>query len=167
MSNKSPVPPRSSWVQLTPAAVLWLLAAGFLMLTADLPKDAQAIPLLVGWTTLVLVSIDFLSRLNNSFGQALMRALNPSALKPDHEGGSAWRVASGVLLVVVLIGAFLTVGVLAAAAIVIFGALMFAYPRQLLSNLLVAAGATAGIWLLFSALLGLSLYRGVFFGDVL
>ena len=167
MSSPPPSPP-SRAARLAPAVLLWLFAATFVVLTYRLPPNARTMPVLVGWTTLALTSLDIVTRLASPLGTALMRALNPSGLVPHHDETQTIRgLVTGVGLVVMLIGAFILAGVLPAAALVIFGAIMLAYPRQWLSNILIASGATLGIWLLFAVLLRLTLYRGILFGDVL
>lgn len=155
-----------------PPLVVLVVAAGFLMLTYQLPPAARVMPVLVGWAALVLASIDLLSRTRGEFGRALMKAFNPAGLNRGAEDqaearAGGWPLATGIGLVVLLVTAFLLVGVLIAAPLTIFTALILANRRELISSVLIAGFTTAFIWLLFSVLLRLHLYPGVLFGGVM
>jgi hypothetical protein len=152
-----------------PAAIVWLFAAGFLVMTYPLPEAARSTPLLVGWVTLGLATIDLLSRTGGAFGEGLMRAVNPAGLKERQDTTPHDRRAliSGLCLIGALVVSFIFLGVLPTTALIVFGALMSAYRTQIVMNAVIAAGATLGVWLLFSALLRLQLYPGLAFGGVL
>ena len=157
------------WTHYLPPAVVLVITTGFLIMTYHLPPAARAMPLLVGWAALAFSIIDLVSRNGNNFGKVLMRALNPAGLTTaleEQAEASAGRGAllTGIGLVLLLVVAFILVGVLVAAPVMIFTALMIAYRRQLVSNLVIAAVATGVIWILFSVLLRLQLYPGVLFG---
>jgi len=153
-------------IRYLPALIVWLFAAGFLGLTYQLPEAARATPSLVGWVTLGLATLDLVSRTGGELGVALMRAVNPAGLadRADNHPVTRKDLASGIGLIVALVASFLVLGVLPTTAIIIFGALMLAYRSQWITNAIVAAGATAGVWLLFAVLLGLQLYPGLAFG---
>jgi hypothetical protein len=157
------------WTRYLPPLVVLAVTAGFLVLTYRLPPAARAMPVLVGWAALVLASIDLVSRTHGRFGHALMKALNPAGLKEEEAEAPAgvWALATGIGLVVLLLTAFLLLGVLIAAPLTIFTALIVANRRELISSLLIAGGATAIIWLLFSVLLRLHLYPGLLFGGAM
>lgn len=160
------------WTHYLPPLVVLAVVAGFLAMTYQLPPAARTMPSLVGWAALALVGIDLLSRTGGPFGRALMRSLNPSGLKLGAEEqaeapAGRWPLLTGIGLVVLLVVAFLLVGVLVAAPLLIFTALMVAYRREVISNIAIAAVTTGVIWLLFSVLLRLHLYPGVLFGGAL
>ncbi|MGC1300764.1 MAG: tripartite tricarboxylate transporter TctB family protein [Caulobacteraceae bacterium] len=160
---------RPDVLRFLPAAVCWLFSAGFLAMTYTLPPAARAMPLMVGWCTLGLATLDMASRLKGKLGEALMRTLNPAGLKPEPPDTVSGRYAllSGIGLVVLLVTAFLLFGALVAAPVLIFAALMIANRKEWLLSLAIAAGSTLVIWLLFSVLLRLQLYPGVLFGGSL
>jgi len=158
------------WVHYLPALFAWLFAVGFLVLTYRLPPIARAMPVLVGWATLGLASLDLISRTGGAFGQGLMRALNPSGLKLQGDADTLeprFGLKSGIGMVVLLVVGFLSIGILLAAPLVIFIALMLANRREPLLSAAIAAGATLVIWLLFAVLLRLQLYPGLIFGGAL
>jgi len=156
-------------IRYLPAAIVWLFAAGFLALTYQLPEATRATPSLVGWVTLGLATLDILSRTGGELGAALMRAVNPAGLKdrPENQPVTHKDLASGIGLIVALVSSFVILGVLPTTAIIIFGALMIAYRAQWITNAIIAAGATLGVWLLFAVLLRLQLFPGLAFGGVL
>ncbi len=159
----------SPLVHYVPALVVWLFTVGFLVMTYQLPVAARSTPGLVGWVTLGLASLDLLSRTGGDFGRGLMRAVNPAGLndRPDKVDHTRIDLLSGLGLICCLVVSFIVFGVLPATAIVIFGALAFAYRTQLLMDAAIAAAATLGVWLLFAMLLRLQLYPGLAFGGVL
>jgi len=156
-------------IRYVPAVIVWLFAAVFLALTYQLPEAARATPALVGWVTLTLATLDLISRTGGEFGAALMRAVNPAGLqdRPENQPVTQKDLASGIGLIVALVISFLVLGVLPTTAIIIFGALMLAYRTQWITNAVIAAGATLGVWLLFAMLLRLQLFPGLAFGGVL
>jgi hypothetical protein len=160
------------WTHYLPPILVLAVVTGFLVMTYQLPPAARSMPSLVGWAGLALALIDLVSRTGGAFGEALMKALNPAGLKLGEEEraeapAGLWPLVTGIGLVVLLVAAFLLVGVLIAAPLLIFTALMVANRRQPISSILIAAAATAVIWLLFSVLLRLHLYPGVLFGGAL
>ncbi len=65
--------------------VIWLVTAAFIIAAYRLGPVARAMPLLVGWITLVLVTLDIVARTDTAAGRALTSALNPAhrfRLKP-------------------------------------------------------------------------------------
>jgi len=152
-----------------PAVVAWLFAAGFLVLTYQLPLSARSTPALVGWITLGLATVDILSRTGGEFGPALMRAVNPAGLKPrsDAPTHTTADLVTGIGLIAVLVALFIVVGVLPTTALFTFGALTLAYRSELIRNAAIAGAATLGVWLLFAILLRLQLYPGLLFGGML
>ncbi len=160
---------RPDIVRFLPAAFCWLFAAAFLAMTYTLPANARAMPLLVGWGTLGLATLDLASRLRNKAGEALMRALNPAGLKPEPPDTISGRYALliGIGLVVLLVTSFLLLGALIAAPLLIFTALMVGDRKQWKLSLAITAGSTLVIWLLFAVLLRLQLYPGLLFGGSL
>lgn len=152
-----------------PAVVVWLFAAGFLVLTYQLPASARATPSLVGWITLGLATIDVVSRTGGEFGTTIMRAVNPAGLKdrPETQSHTTMDLVTGIGLIAVLVVLFLVIGVLPTTALFTFGALTLAYRSQLIRNAAIAAAATLGVWLLFAVLLRLQLYPGLAFGGTL
>jgi hypothetical protein len=160
---------RRDMLRYLPALFCWLFAAGFLVMTYALPPVARSMPALVGWATLVLATLDLLSRMKGKLGEGLMRALNPSGLKPEGPPATSGRYAllTGIGLVVLLVTAFLLLGALIAAPLLILSALMIANRKEWLLSLAIAAGSTLVIWLLFAVLLRLQLYPGLLFGGSL
>ncbi len=160
------------WTSYLAPLVFLGVAAGFLVLTYQLPPAARDMPVLVGWATLVLALVDLVSRTGGELGRTLMRALNPSGLKPSAEAkaeapSGRFAVISGIGLVVLLIVAFILTGVLIAAPLVIFTALVIADRREIVLSAVIAAVTTLSIWLVFSLLLRLHLYPGFLFGSAL
>jgi len=150
-----------------PALGLLLLTIGYLATAYGYSPDARAVPSGVAWVMLVLVILDLISRTRTSIGTTLMHWLNPAgdpeAMK-DHKRYPVLRQVGAVLWIGAFAAAMLFIGILYAVPLYVFASLYFRGGRPLIVAAAVSAGATAMIWTLFVAVLGLQLYPGMLFG---
>jgi len=150
-----------------PASGLLLLTIGYLATAYGYSPDARAVPSGVAWVMLVLVILDLISRTRTSIGTTLMHWLNPAgdpeAMK-DHKRYPVLRQVGAVLWIGAFAAAMLFIGILYAVPLYVFASLYFRGGRPLIVAAAVSAGATAMIWTLFVAVLGLQLYPGMLFG---
>ena len=152
-----------------PALGLLLITIGYLATAYNYAPDARAVPAGVAWVMLVLVILDLVSRTRTSVGQTLMHWLNPAgdpeAMK-EHKRYPALKQIGAVLWIAGFAAAMLLIGILYAVPLYVFASLYLRGGRPLVLALAVSAGATAMIWTLFVAVLGLELYPGMLFGGV-
>lgn len=151
---------------LLPPAVMWLLSAGYLAMAYGFPPEARMVPVLIGWSMLVLSALDLLSRLSIPAGRLVARALNPSLLQeplPDSSAGQWPRQTVAVVAVVVLALGLLLLGVMIAVPLFMLPAMRFGAGRKWWSSLLGAAAMALLMWAVFARLLGLDLYPGLLF----
>jgi hypothetical protein len=152
-----------------PAIGLLVLTIGYLITAYGYPPDARAVPAGVAWVMLALVILDLLSRTRTQFGMTLMHWLNPAgdpAAMKEHKRYPVLKQIGAVLWIAGFAAAMLLIGILYAVPLYVFASLYFRGGRPLLLAVAVSAGATAMIWALFVAVLGLQLYPGMLFGGV-
>ena len=150
-----------------PALGLLILTIGYLATAYGYPPDARAVPAGVAWVMLALVILDLVSRTRTPLGNTLMHWLNPAgdpeAMK-DHKRYPVLKQVGAALWVGGFATAMLLIGILYAVPLYVFASLYFRGGRSLILAAAVSAGATAMIWTLFVAVLGLQLYPGMLFG---
>src|SRR4029077_20830565 len=128
---------------------------------------ARAGPAGVAWVMLVLVILDLVSRTRTKAGTVLMHWLNPAGDADkmlEHKRYPALKQIGAVLWVAGFAAAMVLIGILYAVPLYVFASLYFRGGRPLILAVAVSAGATAMIWTLFVAVLGLQLYPGMLFG---
>jgi hypothetical protein len=156
---------RYDWVFPT---LVFLLAFGFLVKSYALSSGTGEVPTLIGWTTLVVTSIDLLSRLQMPAAEALARVLNSNVRKRPAEEvedrTSNRRVVMAVAGIVTLVAGLVLVGVLYTVPTFLFIALFWGGNRRLAASLLLAAAVTGLLWGIFTGLLRLELYPGLLLG---
>jgi hypothetical protein len=144
-----------------PAASLAVFTAIFLAMAYGYPSQARAFPVAVAWVTLVLVTLDIVSRTETKAGAAVLSRLNPGTAAPDPRplggqfGAAAWLAVFALTLVLI--------GILYTVPLYVFASLRFRGSRSWSTCLWIAALVTGGIWLLFAIVLRLELYPGYFF----
>jgi hypothetical protein len=150
-----------------PAAALWVVTAIYLAIAYRYKPMVRAFPAGVAWIMLVLLSLDLASRSETRLGAAIMRWLNPAAVRPEPtppQSDTTRRQVSAILWLAGFTGLLLLVGILAAVPIYVCAALRWRAQQSYGACLAGAAGATLFIWLLFSVLLRIGLYPGLVFG---
>jgi hypothetical protein len=149
-----------------PAVGLLALTILYLTTAYQYSPDARAVPAGVAWVMLILVFLDLISRTRTAVGMTLMHWLNPAG-DPDklseRKHYTAMKQIGAVLWIAGFAAAMVLIGILYAVPLYVFSSLYFRGRRSLLLAAGVATGATAMIWLLFVAVLGLELYPGMIF----
>ncbi len=151
-----------------PALGLLVLTILYLATAYNYAPDARAVPAGVAWVMLVLVILDLISRTRTKAGMALMHSLNPAGdadKMAEHKRYPALKQIGAVVWVAGFAAAMVLIGILYAVPLYVFASLYVRGRRPLLFALSVSAAATAMIWLLFVAVLGLELYPGALFSE--
>jgi Tripartite tricarboxylate transporter TctB family len=136
--------------------LVWLLALGFLIEAHGFSPAAAAVPLLIGWTTLVLTSLDLFSEIRR-------RPTDTDVADTETRVPPA-RAAVAVSGIVLLIAGMTLVGILPSVPVFILIALRWGGRRSLTTSLLTALILTGLLWGTFAGLMRLDLYPGLFFG---
>jgi hypothetical protein len=146
---------------------LGLVAITVLYLATAYSYDARAreIPVAVGWVMLVLLALDLVSRTRTPVGHALLRFLNPAAEETPEERYPMPRQLSALAWVAFYVVGLLSVGVLIATPLYVFGSMRFHGKRTYFTALLTAVLVTAFTWTLFDFALRVELYPGFLFED--
>lgn len=150
-----------------PALGLLVLTIGYLATAYNYSADARAVPAGVAWVMIVLVILDLVSRTQTAVGMTLMHWLNPAGdadKMAEHKRYPVLKQVRAVLWIAGFAAAMVLIGILYAVPIYVFASLYFRGKRSLLLAAGVAFAATAMIYLLFAAVLGLELYPGMLFG---
>ena len=156
-------------VDFLPPLLLGVVSVGFLVIGYGFSADSGAMPILIGWAMIVLTGLDLLTRLRTPLGDALARALNPSALTETAEPRQPFRtvrqlVAVGAVLL--FVAAMVLVGVLASVPVFMLVALRFGAGKSWLFSVVGAAVMLLLVWAVFARLLGLDIFPGLLFdGD--
>jgi len=152
-----------------PALGLLVLTIGYLATAYNYSPDARAVPAGVAWVMLVLLILDLVSRTRTNIGLTLMHWLNPAG-DPDkmeeHKRYPALKQIGAVLWISGFAAAMVLIGILYAVPLYVFSSLYLRGRRPLPVAIGAAAIATAAIYLLFVAVLGLELYPGILFDGV-
>jgi hypothetical protein len=147
--------PRGCGHQYLLPCLIWLLALGFLIEAHGFSAASGAVPLLIGWSTLVLTSIDVFLRVRSP--------ADPGAADTEKKVAAA-RVAVAVAGVVLVVAGMTLVGILRTVPVFVFSALRWGGGRNLTTSLVVALVLTGLIWGTFGGLMRLELYPGLLFG---
>jgi hypothetical protein len=160
-----------TWIDKLPPLVLLAIAVGFEVMAHEFPPASGQVPIMIGWTMIVLTVIDLATRFNNQMGYKLTRWLSPAALtekaeraeKGDVEPDKRRQIAAiaGITIfsvALVYFGVVYPVPVFAIIAIRLGGRFSW------LTSIVSAVVITGVIWVLFSFLLRLQLFPGVLFG---
>ena len=157
-------PQAQSWAACLPPAILFLLALGFVVLGYGYAGQAATVPLLIGWSMLLLTALDLASRLPIRAGATLLRWLNPAALTDSAAAAPRARQVIAIGGAIGFVALMLLTGILIAVPVFVCVALRFGAARSWLFSLLLAGLTTLFIWALFTPLLGLDLFPGLLFG---
>jgi hypothetical protein len=159
----------TSAVEYLPPAALCLLSVGFLVTAYGFNAASGAMPVLIGWTMVILTALDLITRVRAPVGDMLARALNPSSLNGTHEPAApflAMRRLVAVASILVYLASMVLVGVLPTVPVFMIVALRFGAGRGWLFSLVGAAGMVLLVWAVFARLLGLAIFPGLLFdGD--
>jgi Tripartite tricarboxylate transporter TctB family len=155
--------------QYLPALGLLAVTVVYLATAYRYSADARAVPAGVAWVMVVLTTLDLLSRTRTPVGDTVMQWLNPAGQREKRDLGPHYP-ALRQICAAAWVGAFavamLLIGILYAVPLYVFASLFFRGRRGIVVSAAFAAIATAMIWILFVAVLGLELYPGMFFGGV-
>jgi hypothetical protein len=159
--------PRSSSHDYLFPGLIWLLALGFVVQAYGFAPASGAVPIMIGWTTVALASIDLFSRMRFPAARAVARFLSPDVQSPSAEAVepvSVARIATAIGGIVALAAGMVLVGILYTVPVFLFVALHWAGRRSLGTSLLLTVVVTGLLWGTFAGLLRLALYPGLLLG---
>lgn len=148
-----------------PPAILWLMAAGYLILAGQYEEQSRMMPLLIGRVMLVLATLDLVSRSKTPIGQTLLRWLNPAAVNVEltHGRPDARREFGYILWIMAFVIGLILVGMFVAVPIFLLVSFSVLGRRTIIESVLLTAVVSAAVWMLFSLLLHLQLFPGLVF----
>ena len=145
--------------------VLILIMVGALIGSYDYEPSARALPVLVAWTTIGLLLLEFLVQLGTPLGRRIETFFQS---KTDEEESQPVPVSRALMYAVgwpgFLVVMTVFVGILPAVLVYVCLSLKFVGGKSLSRALIVALAVTAFAWALFEWSMSYHLYRGVLMG---
>ncbi len=145
---------------------LFVLTVVFLYLSYDYALGVRLFPLMVGYTGLILCTLDLIGLTDTGLGRSIAAAFSGKA---DEETGKAPKIAPKLSrqliamtwMVGLTIGIYL-IGFMAMVPVYVFSSMFFQGKKSVKQCAYGAVGTTVFIWVMFEFLLQYDLYRGVF-----
>lgn len=147
------------------SAALAISAFAFLIAAWHYPQDARAFPAATAFVLLVLAGLDLMVLTDTAAGRTIRRLLNPAIKTAGAEPVS--RQVGSMLSLAGLVAALVLLGIGIAVPLYLFVSMRFRARRSWALSLLITAGVSVAMWLLFVAALRLELYRGILFARFL
>jgi hypothetical protein len=150
---------------IAPVALL-VLAAGFIIGTAQYGAASRTVPQLIGGATMLFCALDIVSRSDTPWGRRIAARLNPAGLAATERDRRPQRQRQGVAVAGIagFALALVLAGLLPSIAAFVALALRCGAGQGWRTSLLTAAAVTLAIWLLFAVLLQLVPFPGLLLG---
>lgn len=153
-----------TWKQRLPPLCIALLAVGFIWQARGFKPASGSIPLIIGWTVLMLAAIELASQSAGRVGTALNRLFAGKASHaPTLPAVQPGLQLAAVLGLCALLAGVVLIGLVPASAIFVLVAFRFGANRPWWQAVLAGAVIAVMLWLAFGALLGLELPGGLIF----
>ncbi len=150
---------------------LFALTVVFIYLSYDYVPNVRLFPLMVGYTGLILCTLDLIGLTDTGLGRIIDSVFSGKAAeKAGEETGKAPPKSAPKLsrqliamgwMVGLTIGIYI-VGFMAVVPVYVFSSMLFQGKKSVKQCAYTAVGATAFIWVMFEFLLRYELYRGIF-----
>ena len=145
---------------------LFALTGFFIYLSYAYPPEVRLFPLMVGYTGLILCTLDLIGLTDTALGRIIDTVFSG---KTAEETGKAPKFAPKLSrqliamawMVGLTIGIYL-IGFMAMVPVYVFSSMLFQGKKSVKACAYGAVGATGFIWVMFEYLLKYELYRGVF-----
>jgi hypothetical protein len=141
------------------SAALAASGAAFLTTAWRYPQDARAFPAVTAFVLLALAGLDLIVLTDTAAGRAIRSLLNPS-IKTAAAGPVA-KQADAMLCLAGFVAALVLLGIEIAVPLYLFVSMRLRAGRSWASSLVITAGVSVAMWLLFVAALRLEPYRGI------
>lgn len=150
---------RSIW----PALVIAALSAGFVVWSFQYSPTSRFVPLIVGFTMVVLALLDIASRTDMRIGQYVRTAAGADFANPEMKHTppvkseltqAGWMAGC--------VGGMLTIGILPTVPLYVLSSMRFNGRRPWTEAIIAASAAGLFTYLVFEVFLSYELYRGVF-----
>jgi hypothetical protein len=114
---------------------------------------------------LALAGLDLIVLTNTAAGRTIRRLLNPAiktaGAEPVAQNLTIFRQAASMLSLAGFVAALVLLGIEIAVPLYLFVSMRFRARRSWASSLMITAGVSVAMWLLFVAALRLEPYRGI------
>ncbi len=145
---------------------LFALTVVFIYLSYGYAPNVRLFPLMVGYTGLILCTLDLIGQTDTGLGRSIEAAFSGKA---GEETGKVPKIAPKLSrqliamawMVGLTIGIYI-VGFMAMVPVYVFSSMLFQGKKSVKACAYGAVGATVFIWVMFEFLLKYELYRGIF-----
>ncbi|HEX2256091.1 MAG TPA: tripartite tricarboxylate transporter TctB family protein [Afifellaceae bacterium] len=150
---------RSIW----PGVAIAALAAGFILWSYQYSPTSRFVPLIVGYSMLVLALLDIASRTRGALGQYVRPAAGADFANPEMKHTPpVRRELEQAAWVVGCVAAMMIIGILPAVPLYVLASMRLNGRRPWKEAIIAAAAAGLFTYLVFEVFLSYTLYRGVF-----
>ncbi len=146
---------------------LFALTIVFIYLSYDYAPGVRLFPLMVGYTGLILCTLDLIGMTDTGFGRIIDSVFSGKAAgetgkaPPKFAPKLSRQLIAMAWMVGLTIGIYI-VGFMAVVPVYVFFSMLFQGKKSVKQCAYGAVGATVFIWVMFELLLKYELYRGVF-----
>ncbi len=145
---------------------LFALTVVFIYLSYAYPPEVRLFPLMVGYTGLILCTLDLIGLTDTALGRIIDTVFSGKAVEetgkaPKFAPKLSRQLIAMAWMVGLTIGIYL-IGFMAMVPVYVFSSMLFQGKKSVKQCAYGAVGATVFIWVLFEFLLKYDLYRGVF-----
>ena len=160
--------PRDRLTRQGPAVLLTVMSVVYVVISYQYDEETRMLPLLVAWTTLVLLIIELLCQGESRLGGVLRLFLSgevPGAEAQTTSNTLLRREIGAFVWVFSVLGAVVLFGFYITIPLFVSSFLRFYARKSWTLALSVAVILTGAIWILFEVLMGYQLFYGFLFGD--
>jgi len=159
-NEKTPAGTKSLYVPVP----LLVLVSLLIFFTYDYGQTASQLPLLVSTVTLVLIILDFLSRLRGKIGTFIRMSLGAGFHDLEMKHDPEWRSEIvQVIWVAFCVISIVLIGILPTIPIFVFLYMVTQGKQTIVSSMMVSIFSVVVVALVFEVLLEYDLYRGLLF----
>ncbi len=145
---------------------LFALTVVFIYLSYAYPPEVRLFPLMVGYTGLILCTLDLIGLTDTALGRIIDTVFSGKTAEetgkvPKFAPKLSRQLIAMAWMVGLTIGIYL-IGFMAMVPVYVFSSMLFQGKKSVKACAYGAVGATGFIWVMFEYLLKYKLYRGVF-----
>jgi hypothetical protein len=158
----------SSLQSFAPPLVILAVTLVFIVSARAYASASAAVPLLVGYSLIVLIGLDIVSRTETRPGEIVRKLLNPGSKGPvltSDEPASARHELVAIGWVAAFTAAVMLFGILLSVPGYIAAYMIIQGRKSVKLSLSVAGATTLFLWLGFELFLSIPLYRGLMFEE--
>ncbi len=157
---------KSTIMALIPPVFVLVFGIAFVLVSSSYDAKAQQVPMLVGWSLIVLCILDVIASTETRIGQVI-RIFFTGTIVGEGSADSNYPPLAKVLIAMVWPVAFVTMvyffGFIKVIPFYVFLFVVFQGKKPMKTGVIAALIATAFTWVVFELLMNYEVYQGAFF----